>query len=78
MIPKSRMREICTSGSVGGRGGQPPRSTRHRCEGVVGGGRGVSQVDQELAQATEEKLNGSVDRGTRTGQIPATPPLSAS
>jgi len=24
------MREFCTSGSVGGRGGQLPRSTRHR------------------------------------------------
>ena len=30
MILKSRMRETRTSGSVGGRGGQPPRSTRHR------------------------------------------------
>jgi hypothetical protein len=28
---RSLMREICMSGSVGGRGGQPPRSTRHPC-----------------------------------------------
>ena len=34
---KSRMREICRSGSVGGPGGQPPGSTRHDyiCVSVV-------------------------------------------
>ena len=33
---KSRMRETCTSGSVGGLGGQPPRSTRHAWGVFVG------------------------------------------
>ena len=29
VLLRNRMRECCTSGSVGGLGGQPPRSTRH-------------------------------------------------
>ncbi|MCO6439041.1 MAG: IS66 family insertion sequence element accessory protein TnpB [Phycisphaerae bacterium] len=29
-VLKSPLREICTAGSVGGLGGRPPRSTRHR------------------------------------------------
>jgi hypothetical protein len=37
MLTRNRMRDMCTSGSVGDLGGQPPRSTRPvvRVEGVV-------------------------------------------